>query len=93
MHLEAAAISKSVAKLETKGLVVRKEGLDRRERKVALAPKAKEAYGCWMECTGRHRQAVLADFTEEELQTLLQALQRLQQNADKWKEHEVATHE
>ena len=93
MHLEAAAISKSVAKLETKGLVVRKEGLDRRERKVALAPKAKAAYGCWMECTGRHRQAVLADFTEEELQTLLQALQRLQQNADKWKEHEVATHE
>ena len=46
-----------------------------------------------MECTGRHRQAVLADFTEEELQALLQALQRLQQNADKWKEHEVATHE
>ena len=93
MHLEAAAISKSVAKLEAKGLVVRKTGADRRERKVALAPKTKEAYACWMECTGRHRQAVLADFTEEELQTLLQALQRLQQNADKWKEHEVATHE
>ncbi|MDD3158264.1 MarR family winged helix-turn-helix transcriptional regulator [Anaeromusa sp.] len=93
MHLEAAAISKSVAKLEAKGLVVRKEGLDRRERKVALAAKAKQAYACWMECTGRHRQAVLADFTAEELQALLQALQRLQQNADQWKENEVATHE
>ena len=93
MHLEAAAISKSVAKLEAKGLVVRKEGLDRRERKVALAAKAKQAYDCWMECTGRHRQAVLADFTAEELQALLQALQRLQQNADQWKENEVATHE
>ena len=26
-------------------------------------------------------------------QALLQALQRLQQNADQWKENEVATHE
>lgn len=90
MHLEAAAISKSVAKLEAKGLVQRAAGADRRERRVRLSAQARAGYGEWMAGSEAHREAVLAGFGAEERALLQALLQRLQGNAARWKDGKEA---
>ena len=80
--IEPAAISKTVVKLEKKGYIDRKEGLDKREKIVFLTSLALENYPTWQSLVAKHRQALLENTTQIEQQTLYDLLTKIYKNAE-----------
>lgn len=85
LSIEPAAISKTIVKLEEKGLVERKPGNDKREKKVFLTDHALNHYTRWETTVDTHRRALLADLTKEEQDTLSKMLQSIYANSQKHK--------
>jgi len=84
LSIEPAAISKTVAKLEKKGYIDRKEGLDKREKIVFLTPLALEKYPTWQNLVAKHREALLANTSQTEQQQLYDLLTKIYKNAENY---------
>ncbi|VBB05784.1 Hypothetical protein LUCI_0995 [Lucifera butyrica] len=85
LNVEPAAISKTVIKLEEKGLVERKSGNDKREKKVFLTEKALGQYAVWEKAVDNHRQSILIDLPEEKQHDLYGMLESIYLNSQKCK--------
>jgi DNA-binding MarR family transcriptional regulator len=85
LHIEPAAISKTVVKLEEKQLVARKSGLDKREKQVFLTEKALCRFAVWEEAINKHRQTILGDLSEEKQQELSLMLESIYKNSEQYK--------
>lgn len=81
LNIEPAAISKTVVKLEEKGIVERKSGNDKREKKVFLTETAITQYKVWEKAIDQHRQAILRDLPEEKQQELYLMLKSIYNNS------------
>ena len=79
LKIEPASISKSLAGLEKKGLIIRETGTDRREKNVFLTEKSKNLYQQWNSIAEKHRKTILADLTLEKKQELHLQLKNIYQ--------------
>jgi len=84
LNIEPPAVSKSLVKLEQKGLVMRIPGDDKREKKVTLTEKAVEQYLTWGEIVGHHRNAILTNLSEEKQKEVTMLLKVIFQNAQQY---------
>ncbi|SDF19942.1 MarR family winged helix-turn-helix transcriptional regulator [Sporomusa acidovorans] len=85
LNIEPAAISKTVVKLEEKGFVKRKSGIDKREKKVSLTEKALSQYAVWEKAINSHRQSILADLSDEKQHELYVMLESIYANSQKYR--------
>jgi len=81
LNIEPPAISKSLANLERKGIIKRREGSDKREKTVFLTDETLRQYHHWEDIVRRHRQQILAGLSKEELDQLYGSLQKICANA------------
>lgn len=84
LSIEPPAVSRSLANLEKKGLITRIAGADKREKKVFLSAEALRLYPKWLEISGYHRQALLANLTDEKQNELTTLLKTIYQNAQQY---------
>lgn len=84
LHIEPPAVTKSLAKLEQKGLIDRNEGMDRRTKKVSLSEKALRLYPEWEKLVGKHRSALLDGLSKEKQVDLRNLLTNIRENALKF---------
>ena len=70
LNIEQAAISKSLGKLEKKGLVERRIGRDKREKYVFLSQTALRQYPEWSRAIAKHREQTLTALPAEEQKKL-----------------------
>ena len=86
LSIEPPAVSRSLVKLEKKGLITRISGADKREKRVSLSEEALVLYPHLLEASRQHRRAVLADLSDEkqaELELLLNSIYRNAQQHEK----------
>ncbi len=81
LHIEPPAISKSLANLERKGLIERREGCNKREKTVVLTDVALSRYPHWNDIVRQQRQQLLAGLTQERLDSLYGVLKDIFNNA------------
>lgn len=77
LNIEPPAITNSLNKLEKKGFIERKPGVDKREKKVYLSETARKQYAKWEKAVNDYRNLIFADFTElkeKELSALLKTI-------------------
>ncbi|SMD07536.1 MarR family winged helix-turn-helix transcriptional regulator [Sporomusa malonica] len=89
LNVEPAAISKSLTRMERKGLIMREVGSDRREKRVFLTEEAKKNYQVWNNIAGEHRKAVLADLDwgkKNEIYQLLKGICQATQQCEEKKQ-------
>jgi DNA-binding MarR family transcriptional regulator len=84
LNIEPPAVSKSLVKLEQKGLIMRIPGADKREKKVTLSQEAVDQCLMWREIVGHHRNAILNDLSEEKQKELTMLLKTIFQNAQQY---------
>lgn len=84
LNIEPPAVSKSLVKLEQKGLIMRIPGDDKREKRVILTEKAEEQYLVCNQIVGHHRKAILANLSEEEQKEVTTLLKTIFQNAQQY---------
>lgn len=84
LNVEPPAVSKSLVKLERKGLIKRIAGVDKREKQVVLTVEAMAQYLVWKEIVGQHRNAILTNFSVEEQQKITIVLKTIFYNAQQY---------
>ena len=72
-----AAISKTLSKMEQKGLIVRTSSQDKREKRISLTEKGRELYPLAAQAAGNHRSAVLAGLSRDDRQQMLSFIQSM----------------
>jgi DNA-binding MarR family transcriptional regulator len=80
LGLEAPSISRKVHELENRGLIERKPNEDQRVHELRLSPKAKEIVERLIEAKRSIMSQVLANWSKDERQLLVNTLQRLAQD-------------
>jgi Transcriptional regulators len=86
LHIEPSAVSRTLGRLQNKGYIKRKEGVDRRERQVLLTELAKRQYQVWEGIAGQHRQNLLVELSEEKKNELYMVLKSISEIAQQCKE-------
>jgi DNA-binding MarR family transcriptional regulator len=84
LHIEPPAITKSLARLEQRGLIDRSEGTDRRTKTTSLSEKAGQLYPQWEERIREHRWSLLAGLSVEQQDHLQNLLTHIRENARKY---------
>lgn len=77
LEIEGAAISKTLSKMEQKGLIVRTSSQDKREKRISLTEKGRELYPLAAQAAGSHRSAVLAGLSRDDRQQMLSFIQSM----------------
>ncbi|WP_276836497.1 MarR family winged helix-turn-helix transcriptional regulator [Megasphaera stantonii] len=77
LEIEGAAISKTLSKMEQKGLIARTSSQDKREKRISLTEKGRELYPLAAQAAGNHRSAVLAGLSRDDRQQMLSFIQSM----------------
>lgn len=77
LQIEAAAVSKTLNKMEKKGLVTRSSAKDKREKRISMTPKCRALFPQLAASIARHRQQSLAGIPENIRQDTLQMMQTI----------------
>lgn len=77
LEIEGAAISKTLSKMEQKGLIVRTSSQDKREKRISLTEKGRELYPLAAQAAGSHRSAVLAGLSPDDRRQMLSFIQSM----------------
>jgi MarR family transcriptional regulator for hemolysin len=80
LEVEPAAISKTMSKLEKKGIIERKFLKDKREKYISMTPRAEELYQELREKVLEHRRLALSNMTESERIQLYILLKKVHAN-------------
>ena len=80
LGVEAAAISKTLAKLDDKGLIEKHSLPGQRGKFIALTEKGEDLMDPIGHLVDKHRTAALAGLSEEELYKLLESLKKIENN-------------
>ncbi|MBP2652937.1 MAG: transcriptional regulator, MarR family [Firmicutes bacterium] len=81
LNIEPAAISKSLFKLEKKGIVERRAGSDKREKAVFLTEAALQQYPIWQDVVARNRKQVFNELSAEDQNQLYMLLKAIFRSA------------
>ena len=77
LEIEGAAISKTLSKMEQKGLIVRTSSQDKREKRISLTEKGRELYPLAAQAADSHRSAVLAGLSRDDRRQMLSFIQSM----------------
>ncbi|WP_300626208.1 MarR family winged helix-turn-helix transcriptional regulator [uncultured Megasphaera sp.] len=77
LEIEGAAISKTLSKMEQKGLIVRTSSQDKREKRISLTEKGRELYPLAAQAAEGHRSAVLAGLSPDDRRQMLSFIQSM----------------
>ena len=78
--IEPPTVTRTLARMEEAGWVIREEGTDRREKKIRLSPAAHEQFAAWQQTSDRLEQAALANIDQSELEVFTRVLQQMMDN-------------
>lgn len=74
LEIEPAAISKTLGKMEKKGLITKSFQQDKREKYISLTPAAKELFPKLAAAVRNHRERALSSIPQEQLQSMLKTI-------------------
>ena len=77
LEIEGAAISKTLSKMEQKGLIVRTSSQDKREKRISLTEKGRELYPLAAQAAGNHSSAVLEGLSPDDRRQMLSFIQSM----------------
>lgn len=80
LEIEEAAISKTLNKMEKKGLILRLTSSDRREKRITLTPKGHALFPAAAKAISDHRSAILSGLSQKERHTMLSFVHTMLQN-------------
>ena len=80
--VEAPTVTRTVKRLEELGYVTRQQGVDKREKIIALTPLANEKAPMILEAIERYEETMMAPLTLEEQQQLFQLLAKVKGEKD-----------
>ena len=83
LQVEPAAISKTVAKLERKGIIKRNFLTDKREKFITLTPQAEMIYTDLKKDVLAHRKKAFKGLSTEERKTLYELMKKIYTNIEK----------
>ena len=78
--IEPPTVTRTLARMEEAGWVIREEGIDRRERKIRLSPAAYEKFAAWQEHSNQVERTALQNIDESELEVFTKVLQQMMNN-------------
>ena len=80
LGVEAPTITRTLARMEEIGLVIRTEGKDKREKHIELTEEAYEQFHKWYEVATSIELEAINDISEEELEIFNNVLQKMMIN-------------
>lgn len=80
LEIEPAAISKTLSKMEKKGLITKSFQQDKREKYISLTPLAKDLFPDLAAAVRTHRKQALASLPESQLRLMLQTISTMTDN-------------
>ena len=80
LEIEPAAISKTLSKMEKKGLVSKSSLKDKREKYISLTPAGEELFPTLAATVQAHREKALDGLSEKQLKTMLKAISQMNDN-------------
>lgn len=80
LQIEPAAVSKTIGKMEKKGLITRSSAKDKREKHISMTPKCRELFPQLAATLARHRQQSLTGISEKSRQDMLQMMKTMFDN-------------
>jgi Transcriptional regulators len=82
LGVEAPTITRTLARMEEMGLVIRTEGKDKRERHIKLTEKAYEMYPKWYEAAKSIELEAINNISKEELEIFNEILEKMMMNLE-----------
>ncbi|MDF2885051.1 MAG: transcriptional regulator, MarR family [Clostridiaceae bacterium] len=80
LGVEAPTITRTLARMEEMGLVIRTEGKDKRERRIELTEKAYDMFPSWYEAATSIEIEAINNISEEELENFNKTLEKMMKN-------------
>lgn len=80
LAIEPPTVTRTLARMEEAGWVIKEEGADRRERKVRLSPAAYEQFATWQQTSNQLETMVLKNIDHSELEVFNRVLQQMMDN-------------
>ncbi|WP_238885567.1 MarR family transcriptional regulator [Clostridium sp. YIM B02551] len=80
--VEAPTITRTLARMEELGWVIREEGKDKRERLIKLTEKAYEMYPKWKKASDSIEIEAIKDIDKDELEIFNNILEKMLKNLD-----------
>jgi DNA-binding MarR family transcriptional regulator len=83
LNIEPPTVTRTLARMEKAGLVIREQGIDRRERKISLSPVACEQFATWQQTSNQLETIALANIDKSELEVFTRVLEQMVDNLKK----------
>ena len=80
LHIEPPTVTRTLARMEEAGWVIKEEGTDRRERKIHLSPGAYEQFTTWQQTSNKLEETALTNIDKAELEVFTRVLQQMMDN-------------
>lgn len=80
LGVEAPTITRTLARMEEMGLVIRTEGKDKREKNIKLTEKANEQFPKWYEAAINVELESITNISEEEVEIFNKVLEKMMIN-------------
>jgi MarR family transcriptional regulator for hemolysin len=80
LAIEPPTVTRTLARMEEAGWIIKEEGADRRERKIRLSPAAYEQFAAWQETSNELEMTALTNIDKSELKVFTRVLQQMMDN-------------
>lgn len=80
LGVEAPTITRTLARMEEMGLVIRTEGKDKREKNIKLTEKANEEFPKWYEAAISVELESISNISEEEVEIFNKVVEKMMMN-------------
>ncbi|AIF52830.1 MarR family winged helix-turn-helix transcriptional regulator [Pelosinus sp. UFO1] len=80
LSIEPPTVTRTLARMEEAGWVIKEEGSDRRERKVRLSPRAYEQFSHWDQISDQLEIKALTSIDKADLEVFTRVLQHMKDN-------------
>ncbi|MBG9449541.1 MarR family transcriptional regulator [Cytobacillus firmus] len=80
LGVEAPTMTRTLARLEKSGWIIRTAGKDKREKLISLTDAAILEYDNWLAAVRSSESNVLQNITEEEISTMIRLMEKMREN-------------
>ena len=78
--IEPPTVTRTLARMEEAGWIIKEEGIDRRQRKIRLSPAAYEQFATWQQTSNKLEMTALTNIDKSELAVFTKVLQQIMNN-------------
>jgi MarR family transcriptional regulator for hemolysin len=80
LAIEPPTVTRTLARMEEAGWVIKEEGIDRRERKIRLSPAAYEQFAIWLKASDTLEMSAINNIDKGDLEIFTKVLQQMMDN-------------